>query len=394
MRAARTCGSRPNSSGVTKRRSARPRPCVDPTMATAPLLPAAPPRGAWRPRRILATPSALAWAHGRAIAERAAALGIDVVELPSDRLKLDFLDDPRRAYAEAKATMALVVASPSKRRLQPIAPSADWRVDLAEGCPAHCSYCYLAGSLKGPPITRAYANLPEIFAELPKHLGLGKVTSRSRTRAHEGTTYEASCYTDPLGLEHLTGSLSALIEHMGAWEADVQLRFTSKFADISPLLGLAHDGKTRMRVSVNPPRFARFEGGTSPVAQRLQAMRAMALAGYKVGLTVAPIIAADGWEEAYAGLIADAAAALDGVPYPDLTVELITHRFTPGSKAVLDTWYPGAALEMDPAARAEKRTKFGSIKHVYDASTMKRLRGFFEAEIARVLPGARILYWT
>jgi hypothetical protein len=127
----------------------------------------------WRPKRLLVTPSALGWNHGRAMAERVAALGVDVVELPSDRIKLDLPDDPRRQYAEAKATVALVVASPSKRRLQPIAPSADWRVDLAEGCPAHCTYCYLAGSLKGPPITRVYANLPEIFDELPKHLGQG-----------------------------------------------------------------------------------------------------------------------------------------------------------------------------------------------------------------------------
>jgi spore photoproduct lyase len=197
------------------------------------------------PVGLLATRSALTWDHGRNVAARAAALGVTVVELPNDRLALDLPDDPRQSYAEAKRTLALVVAPPSKRRLQPIAPSADWRVDLAEGCPAHCSYCYLAGSLSGPPITRVYANLPEIFAELPKHLGAGRVTSRSRARAHEGTTYEASCYTDPLALEHLTGSLSALITNMGEWEADVQLRFTSKFAQVEPLLGLPHAGRTR-----------------------------------------------------------------------------------------------------------------------------------------------------
>ena len=343
---------------------------------------------------MLATPSALGWAHGRAIAERAAALGLDVVELASDRLALQPPDDPRRAYADAKSTLALVVAPPSKRRLQPIAPSADWRVDLAEGCPAHCSYCYLAGSLKGPPITRVYANLPEILAEMPPAVGHGKVTSRSKRRAHEGTTFEASCYTDPLGIEHLTGSLSALVSNFGAWDADVQLRFTSKFDAVDPLLGLDHGGRTRMRFSVNPPVFAPFEGGTSPVAARLAAMRRMAEAGYKIGLTIAPIIAAAGWREAYGGLIADAAAALAGAPDPDLTVELITHRYTPGSKAVLESWYPGSALDMGSDRRAEKRTKFGSVKHVYDAPTMKELRRFFEDEIARVLPAARILYWT
>ena len=343
---------------------------------------------------MLITRSAREWAHGRQIAERAAALDIPVTELPSDRLGLDLPDDPRRAYAEAKATLAVTVASASKRKLQPIAPSADWRVDLAEGCPAHCNYCYLAGSLKGPPITRVYANLPEILAELPNYVGRGTVTSRSRSRAHEGTTFEASCYTDPLGIEHLSGSLSALIDHFGEWDADVQLRFTSKFDAVEPLLGIDHRGRTRMRFSLNPPLFARFEGGTSPVAARLRAMRRMAQAGYRVGLTVAPIIAAEGWQDAYRRLLSDVAGALAGAPDPDLTVELITHRFTAGSKAVLESWYPGSALDMGADGRAEKRTKFGSIKHVYDAATMKTLRGWFETEIAATLPKARILYWT
>jgi spore photoproduct lyase len=349
---------------------------------------------AWRPRRVLATKSAREWEHGRAILERAAALGIEIVELPGDRLALGLPDDPRRAYAEAKATLAVVVAPPSKRKLQPIAPSADWRIDLAEGCPAHCSYCYLAGSLSGPPITRVYANLDEILAAAPDFLGQGKVTSRSHARAHEGTTYEASCYTDPLGIEALTGSLSAAISWFGQWDAPVQLRFTTKFAHVEPLLGLAHAGRTRMRASVNPRAYARFEGGTAPVAQRLAALRRMALAGYPVGLTIAPIIAAEGWQQAYGELIEDAGIALAGIPGLDLTVELITHRYTAGSKAVLDSWYPGSALDMGEENRVTKRTKFGAEKQVYDAPTMRALRSLFETKIGQAMPTARILYWT
>ena len=355
---------------------------------------ASPSAKTWMPRRVLITRSAREWEHGRRIAERAATAGIDVVDLPNDRIALDLSADPRRAYAEAKQTLAVIVASPSRRRLQPIAPSADWRVDLAEGCPAHCSYCYLAGSLKGPPITRVYANLDEILASLPAYLGQGTVTSRSRTRIDEGTTFEASCYTDPLALEPLTGSLSAAIAWFGRWNADAQLRFTTKFADVAPLLGLDHQGRTRIRASINPRAFARFEGGTAPVAERLSALRRMADAGYRIGLTIAPIIAAPGWEEAYGGLIDQAAAALDGAADLDLTVELITHRYNPGSKAVLDSWYPGSDLDMTGLNRTTKRTKFGTEKQVYDAGTMRSLRTFFERAIGDRLPRARILYWT
>jgi spore photoproduct lyase len=359
------------------------------------------PRAALRPRRVLPqrvllTRSAALFEHGEAMARRAEALGLEVERLRGDRLPPLHADpaNARASYREAKSTLAIVVAPPSKLRFQPISPSADWRVDLAEGCPAHCAYCYLAGSLKGPPITRAYANLDEIEAALPDYLGRGQVTSRSAHRALEGTTFEASCYTDPLGIEPLTGSLERLIRFFGRWDAPVQLRFTTKYADVEPLLGLAHNGRTRMRASVNPRAYAPFEAGTSPVAERLQALRRMAEAGYPVGLTIAPIIAAEGWREAYGELIGEARDALEGVPGLDLTVELITHRFTPGSREVLRSWYPGSKLEMDPERRAEKRTKFGSVKHVYDRDTMRELRDVFEREIAAALPGARILYWT
>ena len=369
---------------------------MSPTTAIADFPPDAPARKTrlWRPRRILVTPAALEHAHGRAMLARVEALGLPVERLTSNRLAGLRPADPRRAYAEAKATLALTVAPPTKLRLQPIPPSADWRVDLAEGCPAHCQYCYLAGSLQGPPVTRAYANLDAILDNLADYAGRGAVTSASDRRAHEGTTFEASCYTDPLGIEHLTGSLSAAIRHFGAWDAPVQLRFTTKFAAVEPLLGLAHNRRTRVRLSVNARPAARFEGGTDGLDARLSALRALALAGYPVGLTVAPILPVEGWEEAYAALIRDAADALAGVPDLDLSAELITHRFTPGSKQVLQGWYPGSDLPLDEGERVRKFTKFGSIKYVLRKPVMDAMRAHLTACLARDLPAARVLYWT
>ena len=363
-------------------------------MPAAALAPAPRPPRLWVPRTVLATPAALAFAHGRAMADRAAALGARVTEFATDRLKLDFPADPKAAYAQAKATLAIVVASPSRRRLQPIPPSADWRIDLAEGCPAHCGYCYLAGSLKGPPIVRAYANLPEILAEVPPHLGEGTITSRSKARAHEGTTFEASCYTDPLGIEHITHSLAATINWFGALDAPAGLRFTTKFASVDPLLSLVHGGRTRMRASVNAPNLMRFEGGAHALHDRLAALARMARAGYPVGLTIAPIMPAGDWRAGYSALIGAAAVELGDIADLDLTIELITHRFTPGSKDVLTGWYPGSDLEMDEDARAKKRTNFGSIKYVYTPDAMREMRAFFETAIPERLPAARILYWT
>jgi len=82
------------------------------------------------------------------------------------------------------------------------------------------------------------------------------------------------------------------------------------------------------------------------------------------------------------------------VPGVDLTVELITHRFTPGSRDVLMSWSPRPKLEMDVDSRRVKRTKFGSTKYVFRSDVMRELRDFFAAELNAVLPAARVLYWT
>ncbi|HYI84277.1 MAG TPA: hypothetical protein VEX11_13830, partial [Acetobacteraceae bacterium] len=175
---------------------------------------------------------------------------------------------------------------------------------------------------------------------------------------------------------------------------DMGLRFTTKFADTSTLEAAAHGGRTRARFSVNAAAVERFEGGTARVRARLDALRRMAEAGYPVGLTIAPIMPVEHWREEYDALLQDAADAVEHVVDLDLTVELITHRFTEGSKRVLAQWYPGSRLDMDEASRSRKLTKFGSVKWVFPRDAMKALRGALEAAVARRLPGARILYWT
>jgi spore photoproduct lyase len=293
--------------------------------------------------------------------------------------------DERATYNTAKRTLAVVTAPPSQFKLQPIPPSADWQFHLAEGCPAHCQYCYLAGSLSGPPVVRVFANLPSILENLARY-----------ERPGTPTTFEASCYTDPLGIEHLTGSLAETIRYFGtrgAPSGSGHLRWVTKFDAVDDLIGLPHNGQTRCRFSVNAaPISQRLEGGTASVVARLQAARKLASADYPIGLVVAPIMPIPDWEQHYGDLLDLAQQTLD-VPC-DLTFELITHRFTPGSKDVLLQWYPNTSLDMDETTRTIKRNKFGGTKYVYGREMMKELRGFFEHEIARRFPRAQILYWT
>ncbi|MBC8138515.1 MAG: radical SAM protein, partial [Fibrella sp.] len=270
----------------------------------------------WSPRRVVFTPDALRETWGQSIYTRVAALGLTIEILKSNRLTDLRGTDERDTYRRAKQTLAIVNAPASQFDLPPIPPSADYQFHLAQGCPAHCQYCYLAGSLSGPPVVRAYANLPQIQLNLLRYAGTDGATK----------SFEASCYTDPLGIEHLTGSLSDTIRFFGQ-QSGMHLRFVTKFDAVDGLLNIAHKGKTRARFSLNADRVSRrFEGGTATVDKRIAAMTKMARAGYPVGGVLAPIMPFDNWQEEYSDLLRRVAKSLADTPC-DLTFELITHRF-------------------------------------------------------------------
>ncbi|GAA4415326.1 spore photoproduct lyase [Nibrella viscosa] len=363
-----TSDSSPSSSGITP----------------APLLRSA---RLWMPKRVVFTPDALNEPFGRQIYERVSALDLPIEVMKNNRITGLRGADERETYRIAKNTLAVVSAPPSAFRLQPIPPSADWQMNLAEGCPAHCQYCYLAGSLQGPPVVRAYANLPKMLEATAGYEQPGKLT-----------TFEVSCYTDVIGIEHLTGSLAECIRYFGRRE-QAQLRFVTKYDQVDSLLDLPHHCQTRARVSLNAEAVARrLEGGTASVEARLQALRKLALpreaggGGYPIGVVLAPIMPIPDWQEHYTHLLDRLADTLDFSC--DLNAEFISHRFTPGSKDVLLQWYPNTSLEMDKAGRAEKRNKFGGTKYVYKPADMQTLKQFFFREWQQRFPSAPILYWT
>lgn len=355
-------------------------PAVD-TFAPAPRATGRPAR-LWKPRHIYFTAAAYKEEHGRRIAERLKSLDLNYEVMKANRLPKLGGSTTRETYQKAKNTLAIVNAPPSAMKLTPIPPSADWQFHLAKGCPAHCQYCYLAGSLSGAPVTRAYANLDQILENNAAYIDPNK----------ELTTFEASCYTDPLGIEHLTGSLSKAITWFGT-QSEARLRWVTKYDDVTPLLDLPHHGQTRCRISLNADWVTRrLEGGTADLTARLAAMRRLAKAGYRVGAVLAPLMPFPDWQTDYAAMLHQLREALDFEV--DLTFELITHRFTPGSKEILLDWYPNTSLDFDEAQRRKKTNKFGGHKFVYQKEQMDELKEWFQGEIAATFPEASLLYFT
>lgn len=263
-------------------------------------------------------------------------------------------------------------------------PSAEYAIPLSTGCMGHCHYCYLQTTLGKRPYVRVYVNLEEIFDQARKYI---------QERSPEITRFEAACTSDPVGLEHLTGSLQKAIQFM-AQEKYGRLRFVTKYANVDPLLHLDHRQHTQIRFSVNANYVIQnFEPGTDSLEERIQAAKKVAEAGYPLGFLIAPIVIFDVWKEEYHQLIQNMAQALP-FAIPNLTFELITHRFTKTAKNIIEERYAKSKLDMNEEKRKKKWGRYGRVKYVYLDEQMNEIKENFKNWIEKYFPEATILYLT
>ncbi len=317
----------------------------------------------------------LDWVKERGLPYRTTASHNRITNLPGDT--------ELEQYKTAKRT--LVVGLRKTLKFDTSKPSAEYALPLATGCMGHCHYCYLQTTLGAKPYIRVYVNTEDIFAAAKTYID---------ERAPELTRFEAACTSDPVGLEHLTGSLAETIEFM-ADQPLGRLRFVTKYHHIDSLLPLRHNGHTRIRFSVNADYVIRnFEPGTSRFHERIEAAGRIGKAGYPLGFIVAPIIWYEGWPEGYAELFDKLAKELPTEATNDLTFELIQHRFTKTAKTVIEKRYPKSKLEMDEAKRKKKCGRWGQHKYVYPDEQAEALREWITERIFEHFPQARIEYFT
>jgi len=339
---------------------------------------------AFIPDLVYFEPNALNYDKGKRIYEWAKSLELPIHMTTSHNRITNFPGDTElQKYKNAKRT--LVVGIRKTLKFETSKPSAEYAIPISTGCMGHCHYCYLQTTLGAKPYIRVYVNTDDILEAAQKYID---------ERIPELTRFEAACTSDPVGIEHITGSLKELIEFM-ADQPCGRLRFVTKFHHVDSLLDAKHNGHTRFRFSVNADYVIRnFEPATSRFEERIAAAGKVAKAGYPLGFIIAPIIWHEGWEEGYTDLLSKLAQALPNEATNDLTFELIQHRFTKTAKRVIEARYPKTKLEMDEAKRKYKWGKYGQGKYVYPDEQAQALREFITERIFEHFPSARIEYFT
>ncbi|QQE81427.1 spore photoproduct lyase [Alicyclobacillus sp. SO9] len=336
------------------------------------------------PDRVYFEPGALEYEVGREIYSKIQAMGIDIAYTTSHNRIMDLPgDNELQKYRNAKRT--LVVGVRKTLKFDTSKPSAEYAIPISTGCIGHCHYCYLQTTLGAKPYVRVYVNIPEILEQADKYID---------ERKPEITRFEAACTSDPLSIEHLTGNLRRLIEHMGKRELG-RLRFVTKYDLVDSLLDAKHNGHTRFRFSVNADYVIKnFEPSTAKLEERIAAARKVALAGYPLGFIIAPIYIFDGWQTQYRELLEKLSTSIPKDHYKDIEFELIQHRFTKPAKRVIEKRYPKTKLDLDESKRKYKWGRYGIGKYVYQDIQQQQIKNLFMEAIPQVMPGAEIQYFT
>ncbi len=303
-------------------------------------------------------------------------------EVASNRIK-SYIDGESIESFYRNGKQTLVVSRKKPGTFQTCKPSADYMLPLVSGCMGQCEYCYLHTQLGDKPYIRVNVNLEEIFDQASKYMEENK---------DKITTFEGSATSDPLCVEPYTHALKKTIlffakEPLGAF------RFVSKYSDVDGLLKLPHNNKTEVRFSLNTERVrSEYEHFTANITARIHAAAKMSRAGYPIGFLIAPVFVYEGWKKEYEELLKELADALpEDLPHR-LFFEVISHRYTPKAKNLIQEIFPTSTLPMKDEERKYKYGQFGYGKYTYTKEDMQEIKSFFQEKLTCYFPECEIKY--
>lgn len=231
---------------------------------------------------------------------------------------------------------------------------------------------------------KIFVNVEEILEVITQHIEKGSPNI---------TTFECGSITDPIALEHFTGNLKKCVEYFGE-NQNGRLRVVTKFDNVGSFLDINHNKHTKFRFSINTDHVInRFEHNTSGIADRIEAARKLAKAGYPIGFIIAPIMIYDNWKNDYNELLLNLKDKFSDYNQ-DITFELIQHRFTSTAKELILSRFPNTKLDMDEASRLLKWGPYGKFKYVYPKEKSSDIKTYLSNLIKSNFDKSIIEYFT
>lgn len=273
----------------------------------------------------------------------------------------------------------LIIGVRKTHKFVPNHKTSDFLVPYtSSGCTAACMYCYLVCNYNKCAYLRLFVNKEKMLEKIIK----------TAEKADKELTFEIGSNSDLILENTITNNLVWTIENFKDSKKG-ELTLPTKFSMVEPILGLDHQGKITIRMSVNPKEIInRVELGTSSLEKRIQAINQLNEAGYKTGILIAPVIMIEDWKQKYHELIKELEAKLTPKSKSKVFFEVIFMTYSFVHDKINTEAFPNALKIYEK----EKMQGRGKGKYMYKQELRENGKRFFEAELAKYFPSNKIEY--
>lgn len=273
----------------------------------------------------------------------------------------------------------LIIGVRKTHKFVPNHKTSDFLVPYtSSGCTAACMYCYLVCNYNKCAYLRLFVNREKMLEKIIK----------TAEKADKELTFEIGSNSDLILENTITNNLVWTIENFKDSKKG-ELTLPTKFSMVEPILGLDHQGKITIRMSVNPKEIInRVELGTSSLEKRIQAINQLNEAGYKTGILIAPVIMIEDWKQKYHELIKELEAKLAPKSKSKVFFEVIFMTYSFVHDKINTEAFPNALKIYEK----EKMQGRGKGKYMYKQELREDGKRFFEAELAKYFPSNKIEY--
>lgn len=273
----------------------------------------------------------------------------------------------------------LIIGVRKTHKFVPNHKTSDFLVPYtSSGCTAACMYCYLVCNYNKCAYLRLFVNREKMLEKIIK----------TAEKADKELTFEIGSNSDLILENTITNNLVWTIENFKDSKKG-ELTLPTKFSMVEPILGLDHQGKITIRMSVNPKEIInRVKLGTSSLEKRIQAINQLNEAGYKTGILIAPVIMIEDWKQKYHELIKELEAKLTPKSKSKVFFEVIFMTYSFVHDKINTEAFPNALKIYEK----EKMQGKGKGKYMYKQELRENGKRFFEAELAKYFPSNKIEY--
>ncbi len=288
-----------------------------------------------------------------------------------------FRNKPNKEFARMKQN--IIVGVRKTHKFVPNNKISDFLVPYtSSGCMASCLYCYLVCNYNKCSYLRLFVNREKMFEKI----------IRTSQKSEKELIFEIGSNSDLVLENVITENLPWTIENF-AQHGRGFITFPTKFDMVEPLLGLNHGGKTIVRMSVNPEDIIKkIELGTSNLENRIKALNNLSMAGYKVGILIAPVIIVDNWENEYKNLLRILNEKLSAEVRKNMFIEIIFMTYSYVHRKINEE----AFTRSPNLYNKDLMTGRGRGKYCYRQDIREYGKQFFLNEVPKYFPNTEIKY--